>query len=271
MTNFIRRYPLLAFFLLAYAFTWVVAVPLLASKRGWLDIALPHWLEPLAAFGPFAAAMFVARALDGRAGPRAILKSLTRWQAPRRWQAFAVISPIGVLALTVIAGAVFTDWPGASADAVFAAFSVAGLAELIFISSVLQSWGEEPGWRGFALPQLRKRWGPLGATLVLWPVWLLWHLPFFVARPEFGWAQWAGFSLGILSAAAWLTLLWDATESILLCVLWHAMINLTRGIALMLSTSLFLIFGNIVLLAGLVMLLRWGFARHQPVRSAPSG
>jgi membrane protease YdiL (CAAX protease family) len=36
--------------------------------------------------------------------------------------------------------------------------------------------GEEPGWLGFALQRLH---GPLVGSLILGPLWALWHLPFF--------------------------------------------------------------------------------------------
>lgn len=39
------------------------------------------------------------------------------------------------------------------------------------------SLGEEIGWRGFFLPALLSRYGPLYASLILGLVWAIWHLP----------------------------------------------------------------------------------------------
>jgi membrane protease YdiL (CAAX protease family) len=38
---------------------------------------------------------------------------------------------------------------------------------------------EEIGWRGFALPRMQPRYGPLRGTLLLGLLWTFWHLFFF--------------------------------------------------------------------------------------------
>ena len=47
---------------------------------------------------------------------------------------------------------------------------------LLVLDTVAYRIGEEPGWRGLALPRLEVRHGPLTATLILTPLWALWHL-----------------------------------------------------------------------------------------------
>jgi membrane protease YdiL (CAAX protease family) len=41
--------------------------------------------------------------------------------------------------------------------------------------------GEEPGWRGFAMPRLAAQRSTLGASLVLGLAVVIWHLPLVLA------------------------------------------------------------------------------------------
>jgi hypothetical protein len=46
--------------------------------------------------------------------------------------------------------------------------------------------GEEPGWRGFALPRMQARDGALRGTLLLGVLWTFWHLPDFLTSAQKG-------------------------------------------------------------------------------------
>lgn len=54
-------------------------------------------------------------------------------------------------------------------------------------------WGEETGWRGFALPRLLTRFPPSMAAIVLGVIWAIWHAPAFLvsglrqSNYNFGW------------------------------------------------------------------------------------
>lgn len=267
MRTFINRFPLLAYFGLAYALTWSLAVPLLLSKRGVIDLHVPHGLEAVAAFGPCAAALIVLGVTQGRAGIAALGRSLQRWRVPLVWLLFALLSPLAVLVTALLArGSLSALYNGE----LWGALAGGALLELVIIGGLAQGFGEEPGWRGFALPQLRSRRGPLLATLILFPVWLFWHLPMFLSRPEFDVGAFFGFAAGIFSAAVWCTAIYDATRSVLLAALWHALINIARGMAMAVSTAAFLAFGQMVLAVALGFVVFWLVRRPGPYAAAGS-
>lgn len=265
LASLAQRRPLLAFVLLAYLLTWLVMLPLLLQRRGFMTLDLPEAWEALAAFGPCVAAWWVLRANAGQPWRAEWLASLRRWPHTTHGWWLTVGSPVAFL----LAAVAFEVWRTGGlpplGHAVAAALgTLHGLFELVIVAAVLQSLGEEPGWRGFLLPRLRARHRPLAATLVLFPVWLLWHLPMFLSRPEFGIAQFGGFALGILSAAIWLTAIYEDSQSTAAAVLWHTLANITRGIALAISTQAFLAYGMAVALGALC----YAFALRR-VRESP--
>jgi membrane protease YdiL (CAAX protease family) len=117
-----------------------------------------------------------------------------------------------------IATGVWPPWAGLG-DVLGDATWLADLA----IASVAYGFGEEIGWRGFALPRLQTRRSALGATLILSVFWGLWHAPMFVYR--FTWAgpvMIPGFFIGLFAGAIWFTFLLNSTGgSILGVALWH--------------------------------------------------
>ena len=63
--------------------------------------------------------------------------------------------------------------------------------------------GEEPGWRGYALPRLETALGPVRGSLLLGLLWTGWHLPLFLYP---GWS----------SSPLWIYVLFLTGQSLLL-------------------------------------------------------
>jgi uncharacterized protein len=84
--SLVRRYPLIAFFVLAFALSWW-AWPLY-----YFDLS-PN---PIIGFGPFLAALVVLALTEGRSGVGRLLRRMVRWRVGLQWYAVALLLPIVV-------------------------------------------------------------------------------------------------------------------------------------------------------------------------------
>jgi membrane protease YdiL (CAAX protease family) len=211
ITAFVKRHPLVVFFVLAYALTWPL-IPLVSVS--------PLFGFP-ALFGPALAAVIVAAITDGRPGLRDLLGRMVRWRVGARWYAVALGLPM-VLALTA-AGLHYLL--GAQTSVNFGGLSV--LNFVVFALIV----GEELGWRGYALPRLLAERSGLVASLILGALWGAWHLPtFFVAgAPQYGLpvSAFVLLTMAYSVVIAWVYL--HARGSVLIVSLMHGAINLSQG------------------------------------------
>jgi membrane protease YdiL (CAAX protease family) len=177
----LARHPLVFFFVIAYAGTWLVEMPYVLSEdgSGLLPFSSPllAWvLAPASIFlGPFLAAFIMTAITEGRAGIHRFLRRFVLWRVGLGWYLFVLIGIPLILVLSVIV------LPGALAS--FQGFATLAplplLGVFVYIFFLGGALGEEPGWRGFALPRLQSLHGPLVGSLILGVLWSLWHLPLF--------------------------------------------------------------------------------------------
>jgi CAAX protease family protein len=207
----IKRHPLVAFFVLAYALTWPL-IPL---------VSVSPLLGFPALFGPALAAVIVAAVTNGVPGVEDLLGRLARWRVGARWYAVALGLPV-VLALSagglnLLLGAhISLDFGGLSA-----------LNFVVFVLIV----GEELGWRGYALPRLLAERSALAASLILGALWGAWHLPtFFVSgAPQYG-LPFSAFALLTIAYSVVIGWVYVHTGgSVLIAILLHGAINLSQG------------------------------------------
>jgi uncharacterized protein len=180
--NVLARHPLTFFFIFAYAFTWLVAwMPLVLSKDG-AGLLSYHWplglyaTIAIASFvGPFLSAFIMTGITEGREGVGRLLRQLVLWRVGFRWYLFALIGLPAIMVISVII------LPGslASFQGLATLSPLLSLALFVYVFFLGGPLGEEPGWRGFALPRLQRRYGALVGSLILGPIWAFWHLPLF--------------------------------------------------------------------------------------------
>lgn len=178
----LARHPLVFFFLIAYAGAWLLELPVVLSRTG--TGLLPYTLPPVvvvvaiaaATFtGPTLSAFVMARATEGREGPKRLLRRYVLWRVKLRWYLFVLL----VIPASEVLGAIVL--PGVLASYQPVTLGLVLGYPLAFVSTFVLGGplGEEPGWRGFALPRLQAACGPLAGSLLLGVLWASWHLPLF--------------------------------------------------------------------------------------------
>ena len=220
----VDSHPVVAFFVLAYAISWVAWLgPILELGEPFGTLGYL-----IGGFGPALAALVITWL--GSDSVRAWASQIIDWRVAPRWYLAALAVPLLVVALTSVGLTVVgtTVDPGLLPGRV-------SLVLVSFVSIALIGGGnEEPGWRGLALPKLQERYAPVSATLILGVVWALWHLPLLAAGPtEFhGLASFVELApttgvriLNIVGVAFVLTWIYNETGSVLLAIIAHTGFN----------------------------------------------
>jgi membrane protease YdiL (CAAX protease family) len=207
----LKQHRLPAFFVLAFTLSWYPWI--IALIRGRTSGPNP--------LGPLIAAIIMTAIVSGRSGLGEFFSRIVRWRVGFRWYAITFGTPIMVCLL----GVALALWVAPSSQT--SAISVEKIRELperfLFILLFI-GFGEEPGWRGFALPQLQEKCSPVRASVLLAPIWALWHLP--LIGNEFPFPIVLPFLLSVFGATFMLTWVFNGTKgSVLLPMLFHATVN----------------------------------------------
>ena len=202
--SLIRRHPLITFFVLTYAITWVF-VP----------------FGSFGAFGPLVAALIVIPLTQGLAGLKELGLRMIRWRVRWYWYAVAIGLPLAVVGLTAALNVAL----GASAPSLgFGSFTTLLLVFAVRLLNPTEgALGEEPAWRGFALPGLQADQSPLVATLILGVLVTGWHVPLLFLEEGLQPSVIVGFLLGSVAVTFWYTWLFNHTGgSVLITLVSHA-------------------------------------------------
>ena len=235
LSALVKRHPLIAYFILAFAGTWITFLPVWLSPRGLgvLPFSLPDaasiLLFILATFtGPTLAAFIVTAVESGREGVWKFIRRYGQWRVGGQWYLLVLIGYplVFVIGLNVALGVaplthLFQKLP------LILSIYLPAVAMGLLISAL----GEEPGWRGFALPRLQTTYGPLLGSLILGALHAAWHLPVYfvpgmmIAGP-FDPIVFVANSCAIVAATfVWTWLFNNARGSILFAMLIHSVSN----------------------------------------------
>ena len=180
--------PILGYFLLAYAISWLIWLPsflisfgIIAASQDILD--LWNIIGTLGIFGPTIAGFIMIYKHEGKDGAKKLLRSGFNIKQPKTIWYLAAILPILLLAICVwlffaLLGSPLPI-PGSQQSDDVNFFSVLVIALFLFVFMFAFALGEEFGWRGYVLDPLLDRWSASKTSLILGILWALWHLPLF--------------------------------------------------------------------------------------------
>ena len=166
--------PVLAFFALAFAWSW--ACWLLAPQLKIYSPAAGVALTLAAGLGPSLAAVVMVGYSHGRDGLRRWLLRCLQWRVGWPVVVLAFLLPPLMVGL---AAAIHLALGGVLPPSAFSGQVWMAALSVMVMFFVGGPFGEEFGWRGYALPALQERFGWRVASLLLGMVWAAWHLPLF--------------------------------------------------------------------------------------------
>ena len=228
LSSVVKRHPLITFFVFAYALAWIIESPLVFLRDTVTDTQ-GLVLVILASNVPSVMAIVLTAMVFGRGALRKLLARLLIWRVNPLWYLVVFLGPValvgGVVGLNTLMGgpALSLGMPLLGA-AVFLAFSIVPGSAL----------GEEIGWRGYALPRLQARMSALSTSLIIGPIWALWHLPLWLTgAPGRTPTLYAAFFASVIALSVILTWVYNSTGgSLLMVVLLHATFNLPVTLAI---------------------------------------
>ena len=206
MISLVKRHPIITFFVLTYAIGWGL---------------IPFWT--FQAGSPFIAALIVIPLTQGLSGLKELGLRMIRWRVRWYWYVVAIGVPLAVIGLTAGLNVAL----GASAPSMVQFSSVSTILMMFAVRLVNPGdgpLGEEPGWRGVALPGLQSTLSPLVSTLILGVAVTVWHVPLLfleegLLRPSII----AGFLLGTMAVTFFYTWLFNHTGgSVFMSIVSHS-------------------------------------------------
>jgi membrane protease YdiL (CAAX protease family) len=203
------------------------------------------------------AAFAVSVLVDGGAGGRLLLSRMFRWRVPLRWYLAALVpAATGLIGVTVVALA-GTGWPAPEEVSTMPGLPASSFFGLLVMVFVINGYGEEVGWRGFAWPRLRGRHSVAASAGLLGLIWAGWHLPTFwidTGMSDLDWFVIPAWIIGLMAGSVVLGWLYERADSSLLIVaLFHTFLNLasatpaTEGLPAAITTATVIVWSILLL------------------------
>ncbi|GAA4397863.1 hypothetical protein GCM10023168_03280 [Fodinibacter luteus] len=161
-------------------------------------------------FAPTAGALLAKVAAQGR----------IQWGRPGLTMLLGLVPVLAVLGAYLLAGAL--GWVREDPDVLWAALAGAPIA---IFGAAISAVGEEIGWRGFLWPTLRQRNSFVRASLVMFVVWWLYHVPLVILGWYGSLAGLPAFTVAVAGIVLFLGVITDRSRSLWPSVVTHGAWN----------------------------------------------
>ena len=169
LTSVAKKHPSFLFFIMTYILGWGVVTPRVLSWLGIVSFNVPDWWVTASFYAPCVAGLWM------------------QWLTKRNLKVCRLYESWSTLVLGIAVGVFFvlicnTVIPALIAEhapihtlswKVFFSFA----SYRLYYSDLLVPIGEEIGWRGYALPRLQMRFGPVWASVLVGLMWAGFMLP----------------------------------------------------------------------------------------------
>lgn len=220
---------LLTFFILAYLISWIVWLPLYGQIFGLTNLPSIPFNHAFGGLGPLIASFLTTWIFLKKDGVRNLLAKCFQIK-PLKYLAIALFGPFALAVIALVLSYFIDNLPiNLSRLLTTKEFPQFNLLIFFIYNLIFFGFGEEVGWRGFALPRLQNTLNALASGVILTVLWALWHLPLFFYRPGYTTMEIAGifgWIFSLLTGSILLTWLYNSSRaSILICAVFHSTID----------------------------------------------
>jgi len=182
MTNHHKNRDPWKFFLLTFAYSWVIWIP---SVLDGIGIELPFIVTGystvvviIGAFAPMMAAITLVVREEGWKGTRVFLGQVLDFRIKPVYLVLALALPVLIHAIAhYLALAVGLDVAKTLIPTEIPIAPIVLAIPTFILMLVIGGGQEEFGWRGYAQEPLQEKIGVIPASLVIGVIWGIWHLP----------------------------------------------------------------------------------------------
>jgi CAAX protease family protein len=172
---------LLKFFLFTFLFSWILWLPGVLYTYQLINpsesikslIEIFNWIGGI---GPSLIAFLLIFKNEGKQGTKNLFKRILKVKLGYWYLIIFLLIPVLLILAHLVNVIVFG-----------ATFPITGLMKeplwipIVFLIFFILQFGEEFGWRGFALDRLQSKWSAFNSSIILGVLWSVWHLPMFLS------------------------------------------------------------------------------------------